>query len=149
MRIGWREWLAIPDLGIERIKAKVDTGARSSTLHAFDLEVFERAEDPATRWIRFSVHPLQHDTRQRRRVEVPLVGRRLVRPSTGELGERPVIRVRVRLGTDTFSTDVTLVRRDLMGFRMLLGRRALRGRYLVDSGRSFLLGRPGPPPPDA
>lgn len=138
--IGWREWLAIPSLGVDAIKAKVDTGARSSALHAFDMEIFEQNDDP---FVRYSIHPNQDDSFALRVVS-PLVDRRSVRPSTGVAKVRPVVRLPIQLGSETFETDITLVRRDMMGFRMLLGRRALKGRFLVDVSRSFVFGSPRP-----
>lgn len=137
--IGWREWLALPEFGVERIKVKVDTGARSSSLHAFDMKVFERDGEE---WITFSIHPNQRDDRVSLRVEAPLYDRRQVRPSTGKAKERPVILMQVVLGDVTWPIETTLVRRDMMGFRMLLGRQAVRGRYVVDPGRSYLAGEP-------
>jgi hypothetical protein len=137
--IGWREWLALPDFQIDRIKVKVDTGARTSALHAYDMESFQR--DGAA-WIRFTLHPKQGDNVTVQRVEALLKERRKVRPSTGEAKLRPVIEVPVQIGPDRWQIEITLVRRDMMGFRMLLGREAVRGRYLVDPGRSFLAGRP-------
>ena len=137
-KIGWREWLALPSLGIEGIKAKVDTGARTSSLHAFEMEPYEIEGDP---WIRFSIHPHQRSDQGEVRVEVPLLDHRRVRPSTGQAQERPVIQVPVTLGGATWEIEVTLVRRDMMGFRMLLGRQAIRGRFLIDPGRSYLMGK--------
>lgn len=137
--IGWREWLALPEFGVARIKAKVDTGARSSSLHAFDMETFER---DGTEWIAFSVHPNQRDDRTSLRVEAPVHDRRKVRPSTGKAEVRPVVLVPMTLGAQTWPVEITLVRRDMMGFRMLLGRQAVRGHYVVDPGRSYLAGEP-------
>lgn len=137
--IGWREWLALPDLGIDRIKVKVDTGARSSALHALAVEEIGRGEEIVARFV---VHPIQRDSRTEVEVQAPLVDRRWVRSSSGRATLRPVIRTRVTLGRETFPIEVTLVRRDLMGFRMLLGRQALRKRFLVNPGRSFLAGQP-------
>jgi hypothetical protein len=136
--LGWREWLTLPDLGIDRIKAKVDTGARSSSLHAYDVRRFERK---GTSWIRFKVHPIQDDSRTTVEAEAPLVEMRKVRSSSGVQTLRPVIHTQVELGGDRWEIELTLVRRDMMGFRMLLGRQAVRRRYLVDPGRSFLAGR--------
>ena len=138
--IGWREWLALPGLGVERIKAKIDTGARSSTLHAFDVEHFERDGCP---WVRFQVHPRQRDTTESLPCEAELVDERLVRSSVGQQQLRPVVRTEVHLMGQTWPIEVTLTRRDVMGFRMLIGRQALRGRFVVDPGRSFVGGRPG------
>ena len=137
--IGWREWLALPELGIERIKAKIDTGARTSALHAFDLEHLEIGGRP---WVRFRVHPVQRDSRTTVEVTAALVGERRVKPSTGQASMRPVIRTRAILGRHRWPIEITLVNRDVMGFRMLLGRRAIRRRFLVDPGRSFLTGEP-------
>ena len=134
--IGWREWVALPELGIGSIKAKVDTGARSSALHAFDLRTFER---DGVACIRFKVHPVQRDAKTEIECEAALEGERWVRSSSGRGMMRPVIRTPIRIGGRIIRTEITLVRRDLMGFRMLIGRRALRRKFLVDSGRSFLL----------
>lgn len=136
--IGWREWVSLPELGIDVIKAKVDTGARSSSLHAVDVEEFVRN---SRRWVRFEVHPLQRNTSSTVLAEARLRGRRRVRSSSGEVDFRPVIRTRVEVDGRTWTIEVTLARRDEMGFRMLLGRSALKGRFLLDPGRSFLTGR--------
>lgn len=138
--VGWREWLALPGMGIERIKAKVDTGARTSALHAFGLERFEREGTPM---VRFEAHPLQRDTSVVVPVEARLVERRTVRSSSGSESLRPVIETTAELMGRRWEIELTLVRRDPMGFRMLLGRQALRGRFLVDPGRSYLAGEPG------
>ncbi len=136
--IGWREWLSLETFGIDRIKVKVDTGARTSALHAFAIEsVGTRG---GVEWIRFVVHPAQRSATPAVPVECPLVGHRWVRSSDGRQTLRPVVRCRMRLGLTVWNGDVTLVRRDLMGFRMLLGRRALKRRFLVDCSRSFLGG---------
>lgn len=140
-RIGWREWIALPDLAIPRIKVKVDTGARSSALHAFDVE---RETVDGAAWVRFRVHPLQRDARTTLECRAPLLDERWVRSSSGKATLRPVIETRVRVGERTWPVELTLVRRDMMGFRMLLGRQALRRRFLVDSGRSYLVGGSGP-----
>jgi len=142
-RIGWREWIALPELGIAAIKAKVDTGARSSALHAVDFETFARAGEP---WIRFKVHPLQRDWRTEIVTEAALADERWVRSSSGRRTLRPVIRTAAELGGARWPIEITLVRRDMMGFRMLLGRQAVRRRFVVDPGRSFLRGeRPETP----
>ncbi len=133
--MGWREWVALPDLGVDRIKVKVDTGARSSSLHAFDLEDFTRKGEG---WVRFKVHPIQHSSRGTVEVEAAVLERRSVRSSSGHEAMRPVIATAVELGGERWTIELTLTRRDAMGFRMLLGRQAVRGRCLVDPGRSFL-----------
>ncbi len=134
--VGWREWLNLPDLGIFALKAKIDTGARSSALHAFNLEVFQRDELPM---ISFSVHPIQHNTRYILQAEAPLLGWRTVRNSGGYLQSRPIISTSVCLSEYQWLIELTLTNRDLMGFRMLLGRKALEKRFLVNPGGSFLL----------
>ncbi len=138
--IGWREWVALPDLGIDAVKAKVDTGARSSSLHAFAVEHFERDGQD---WVGFGVHPMQRDWRTTVRAELPLVEMRVVRnPGGGGREElRPVVVTAAELMGRVFEIELTLTRRDRMGFRMLLGRSAVRGRFVVDPGRSYVAGK--------
>jgi hypothetical protein len=131
--------VGLPDLGVEWVKAKLDTGARSSALHAFDLEEFHRRGE---QWVRFDIHPWQRSALDAVRVELPVHDERLVRSSSGHEQHRYVVRVGLRLLGRTVTTDVTLTRRDEMGFRMLIGRDALRQGFLVDSGQSYLGGRP-------
>lgn len=142
--IGWREWVTLPELGIEHIKVKVDTGARTSSLHAFHIRRLTRGGEP---WVRFEVHPDQRSSGTSITVEARVIDERSVRPSTGRAAIRPVIQTLVRLGKREWLIEVTLVRRDMMGFRMLLGRQAIRHRCLVDPGRSFLAGKPPKLPP--
>ncbi|GAA3672486.1 RimK/LysX family protein [Nocardioides ginsengisoli] len=139
MVAGWREWVRLPVLGVGPIKAKLDTGARTSALHAFDIEEFERDGVP---WVRFSVHPWQRSAEDATVVECPVHDRRLVRSSTGHAQRRIVVLIDIELLGHTIPTEITLTRRDAMGFRMLVGREALRQGFLVDSGRSYLGGRP-------
>lgn len=143
--LGWREWLAFDELGIAKIKAKVDTGARTSALHAF--EVIELSRDGAP-WVRFGVHPEQHNTEREIWCETPMFDKRLVRDSGGHEQERPVIKTPVCLGGKRWEIEMTLTNRDNMGFRVLLGRTAIRRRFLVDAGKSYMLGR-GNKKPDA
>lgn len=137
--IGWREWVRLPELGIDGIKAKVDTGARSSSLHAYDIRRFRRK---GVRMVRFRVHPIQRDFRTTVEAEARLVDLRKVRSSSGAVSLRPVIATEVELLGVRWEIEVTLTRRDAMGFRMLLGRQAIRGRFAVDAGRSFVGGQP-------
>lgn len=137
--IGWREWIELPGLGIEAIKAKVDTGARSSSLHAYDIQRFRRRGELR---VRFKVHPIQRDFRITVQAEAPLIDLRRVKTSSGAVSLRPVILTEVSLLGERWDIEVTLTRRDAMGFRMLLGRQAIRARFAVDPGRSFLAGRP-------
>lgn len=138
-RMGWREWIALPELGIAAIKAKVDTGAATSALHAFDLEFFSRR---GVDMVRFKVHPLQRDSGATVVCEAPLLGRRKVRSSSGQAAVRPVIAAQVEVCGERWPVEITLAQRDAMGFRMLLGRQALRRRFFVDPGRSFYGGKP-------
>jgi hypothetical protein len=133
--IGWREWVTLPDLGVDDIKAKVDTGARSSTLHAWDVDVVDRPH--AGPVVRFVLHPRQRDHSHTVVAEAPLVGWRDVRSSNGTLERRPVIRTPVVIAGRRVAVELTLTRRDEMGFRMLIGRRALRRRFVIDPARSF------------
>ncbi len=134
--VGWREWISLPALGIDAIKAKIDTGARSSSLHAFDVEEFDR---DGTRWVRFVVHPLQRDSKTTLRAEAPVLEFRHIRSSSGHMSHRPVVQVEIELGGQRWPIELTLAARDEMGFRMLLGREAVRGRFVVDPGRSYVV----------
>lgn len=136
---GWREWVGLPGIDVEWIKVKLDTGARSSAIHAFDIAEFTRDDEP---WVRFSVHPWQRTREDSVDVELPIHDRRRVRSSTGHVQERYVVLIDVTLVDRTVTAEVTLTSRDQMGFRMLIGREALRQGYLIDSRRSYLGGRP-------
>lgn len=135
--VGWREWLTLPDLGIPAIKVKVDTGATSSALHAFDLEHFRRR---GKRVVRFRVYPYQRDDQRVIVTEAEVVDERRVRDSGGHVEQRPVISTTAKLRGRIWAIEITLSNRDQMGFRMLLGRQALRGRFLINPGGSFLGG---------
>lgn len=134
--LGWREWISLPGLGVPWIKAKVDTGARSSALHVTELEEVDGET------IRFRVHPHQRRADGSVVGRARLVDRRSVRSSSGAAEERPVVELEVAVGGLRWPVEVTLTRRDEMGFRMLLGRTAVRGRFLVDPGASYLQRRP-------
>ena len=136
--VGWREWIRVPELlGGEWIKVKVDTGARTSAIHAWDVEPFDR--DGRT-WVRFQLHPRQHDDTHIVTAEAPLVEEREVRSSNGDVEVRPVIEATIALDGTRHRIELTLTNRDQMGFRMLLGRTGMARRLLVDPGRSYLLG---------
>jgi hypothetical protein len=136
--IGWREWLTLPDLGIKAIKAKIDTGARTSALHAFDLEPFERG---GILKVKFGVHPLQ----RRKDIEIhcvaDVVDRRRVTSSDGQSERRFVIRTSVKLGKFDWPIELTLTSRKAMRFRMLLGRAAISNHLVVDPAKSYMSGR--------
>lgn len=137
--IGWREWVALPDFGIKAIKVKVDTGARSSSLHVFDLEDFKRN---GKAWVRFKIHPAQRKSVPTVEAEAEVLEYRNVRSSNGKSSSRPVIISQVELLGKIYSMELTLASRDNMGFRMLLGREAFRGNFLVDAGKSYYGGKP-------
>ena len=134
--IGWREWIDFPDLHIFRVKGKIDTGARSSSLHAFHLHPFQRE---GKEFIQFRVHPYQRNSRITVQAEAEILDWRHVTSSGGHRQFRPVILVPISLNGQTWPIELTLTNRDVMGFRLLLGREALRKRFLVNPGRSFLL----------
>jgi len=134
--VGWREWAALPAFGIPRIKAKVDTGARTSCLHAFS---YERLTERGAPWLRFNVHPMQEDTENVVVCLAPLTDERMVSDSGGHRELRPVITTRVVMGETAFDADFTLTNRDSMRFRMLLGRVAMASRFIVDPRLSFQL----------
>lgn len=137
--VGWREWIQLPDLGIPWIKAKIDTGARTSSLHAFDLREVERE---GTRWVSFEVHPWQATADDAVRVEVPVHDVRQVRSSSGHAESRYVVLLPLVLAHRTVEAEVTLTDRDEMGFRMLIGREALARGFVVDPSASYAGGRP-------
>ena len=134
--VGWREMIVLPDLiDHEPIKAKIDTGARTSALHATRIR-YEQREGKT--WVRFIVQPRQRSHRGEAEALAPLLERRAVRSSNGLAQQRPVIQTTVLLGSERWSIELTLTGRDHMGFRMLLGRSALRGHALVNPARSFI-----------
>ncbi len=137
--IGWREWISLPDLGVKSIKVKVDTGARSSSLHAIRQRVFERDGE---KWVRFLINPLQDTTDNKAKAEAKIIDFRSVRSSSGVAERRPVIETRIKLLNRVWPIELTLSNRDAMGFRMLLGRQAFRKKFYVDAGRSYYGSKP-------
>ncbi|PAP76144.1 ATP-dependent zinc protease family protein [Rubrivirga marina] len=144
--VGWQEWLAFPEMGLPAVRAKIDTGARTSALHAHDVEHVERDGETV---VRFLVNPLFKGRKLAVPCEAPIVDEREVTSSNGHTELRIVVEAMLRLGlaadAPEWPVELTLTDRRGMRFPMLLGREAMSGRVLVDSGASFRLGRPDHP----
>lgn len=135
LTVGWRELVDLPDLGIHQIRGKIDTGARTSALHA--IRIREYFHEGVLR-VRFQVHPIQRDTSVTLTARATVIDEREVRSSNGKSELRPVIETSLLLGGQRWPIELTLTSREQMGFHLLLGRQALRGHALVHPGRSFL-----------
>lgn len=137
--IGWKEWCAFPDLGMPAVKAKVDTGAKTSALHAYDIKPFTKGGE---KFVRFKVHPLRDEREFEVECEAPISDYRVVISSNGEREKRYVIRTPLVIGTKQIITEVTLTARHQMAYRMLLGRDAIRqAKFVVDPAKSCLQGK--------
>jgi hypothetical protein len=136
--IGWREWVAFPDFGVDRIKAKIDTGARSSAMHAWNIQEFEQNGET---WVKFEAHPDQRSNQRRLACAAEVVEKRKIRSSSGHHELRYVVKAKLEIANEVRVIELTLTNRDEMGFRVLLGRTALSGYYIVDPGRSYLIGK--------
>ena len=139
--LGWREWAALPELGIPRIKCKVDTGARSSALHAFYLEPFKSR---GKHRIRFGIHPFQRRTDRECICTADVLDQRIVTDSGGHRENRYVIVSTIVVGDEGWPVEITLTDRDTMRFRMLLGRTAIKNKFVVNPASSYLAGKPMP-----
>ncbi len=139
MIIGWREWLSFPDLGIPAIKAKVDTGARTSAIHAFDIREFTKDGQP---FVEFTVHPVQHNRKPEVRCCAAVMDLRMITSSNGGRSRRYIIKTRVRIGERTWPIELSLASRDQLGFRALLGRQAIRKNCIINAGSSYKAGIP-------
>ncbi len=138
--IGWREYIALPDFGIHHLPAKIDTGARTSALHAVDQTVFE---DDGTRWVEFMI-PLKN-RRTTKRLRAPVLEERDIKNTGGVPERRLVVRTTLVIGLRQWLIDVSLANRERMEFDVILGRSAIRKhKLLVDPGRSYIAGRPAP-----
>lgn len=136
--VGWREWVGLPDLGIKRIKAKVDTGARTSALHAFDLRIFT---EKGVKMVWFAIHPIQKKTDIVTECTAEILDQRWVSDSGGHREKRYVILSTLLLGDRQWPIEMTLTNRDNMKFRMLLGRTAMENRIIVDPEASYIQGK--------
>jgi ribosomal protein S6--L-glutamate ligase len=135
--IGSEEWCSFPELGVPAIKARVDSGAKTSSIHAFNIQRFRRDGEA---WVSFEVHPLQNNRRTVIRCERPIYDKRVVKSSSGVAETRYVVIAAIRFGSDIWDIELTLANRDSMGYRMLLGREAMSGRMIVDPSLSFCMG---------
>lgn len=136
--IGWREWCVLPELGLPAIKAKVDTGARTSCLHAFQIDPYQKDDK---QWVRFGIHPHQDDNETEIYCDAEVIDERDVRDSGGHKEKRYVISTNLLLAGQEWAIELTLTNRDSMLFRMLLGRTAMSGKILVNPKKSYLLGK--------
>ena len=136
--VGWREWVSLPELGLSQIKAKIDTGARTSSLHAFEVKDFE---ENGVHRVEFKMHPNQLDNDTVVVCVADIIDERLVSDSGGHKEKRWVIASPVHIGAHTWNIEINLTSRDDMRFRMLLGRTALHGQALVDPAGSYLIGK--------
>ena len=136
--VGSQEWCGFPELGVPAIKARVDSGAKTSSIHAFNIQPFKRHGES---WVSFEVHPLQGNRRTTMKCESMVIDRRIIKSSAGIKEKRYVISTPLSLGYRVWDIELTLANRDSMGYRMLLGRRAMVGRMQVDPSRSLVHGR--------
>lgn len=136
--VGWREWVALPELGLVAVEAKVDTGAQTSVLHAFAMHV---VEEQGKQRVYFGVHPLRDDEALEVFASAEVVDRRVIASSRGQEELRPIIRTPVALGRQTWEIELSLTDRRHMAHRMLLARGALAGRLIVDPGQEYLHGQ--------
>lgn len=139
MMLGWREWVGLPELAIPAMKAKIDTGARTSALHAFYIETFHEG---AKEYVRFGIHPRQRNEKISKECIIPVLERRMVTDSGGRSEERIVICTPIMIGMESWPVEITLTNRDSLKFRMLLGRSALSGHCQIDICHSYLAGKP-------
>lgn len=138
MVVGCEEWCSFPGLKIPAVKARVDSGAKTSSLHAYNIHTFKRDDQT---WVNFEVHPVQRNRKTIVACEAPVIDRRFVKSSSGDRERRYVISTSMQLGDKIWDVELTLANRDSMGYRMLLGREAMINRVLIDPGESFCQGQ--------
>jgi len=136
--IGKEEWIELPKLGLPAVKARIDSGAKTSSLHAFNMELFEKN---GKKYVEFDIHPLQKNKKVKKKCRAQIIDKRQVKSSSGESEKRFVINTPMKLGEETWTIQVTLTNRDSMGYRMLLGREAMEKRILIDPDLSFCKGK--------
>lgn len=137
--VGWREWVFLPELHIEHIKAKIDTGARTSCLHAFQIDPYE---DNGVEKVHFLIHPIQKRDDIVAECDAVVLDKRMVSDSGGHKEQRYVISTKLVIADKEWDIEMTLTNRDTMMFRMLLGRTAMEKRILVNPAKSYLMGKP-------
>ncbi len=135
--IGCEEWCSFPELGIPAIKARIDSGAKTSSIHAYNIKSFKR--DKKT-WVSFEINPIQKNRRVVIKCEKPVIDKRAVKSSSGISEKRYVVSTPIKIGKNTWDIELTLANRDSMGFRMLLGREAMTNRIIIDPSLVFTLG---------
>jgi hypothetical protein len=138
LTLGWREWVALPDLGLPAIKVKVDSGARTSALHAFYTEKYQL---DSVDMVKFLIHPIQKNYDFHVECHAPIIDFREVIDSGGHKEMRYVIETSIVIGTISWPIELNLTNRDTMRFRMLLGRRAIEARAVIEPGASYLNGK--------
>lgn len=131
--VGWRESVSLPTFKLMDLKAKIDTGAKTSALHADDIEF---VTEKGKKFVKFS---LLTDDGKRKHIKTHFLEEREIKSSTGQKTIRPVVKTMIRMGKNEFEIEITLINRDLMGFKMLIGREALNGRFMINPARSYLL----------
>lgn len=136
--IGWQEWISLPELDVPAVRAKIDTGAKTSSIHAYKIECFKKGKKD---FVRFEIHPIARNSTIKRCCEMPLFDQRKVKSSSGDTEERPIIKTLLHIDGNEWEIELNLTNRDYMGSRMLIGREAMRKHTLVHSGVKYIHGK--------